>query len=274
MGETMPETVNPSLTSFDAWKPAEKDLEDLYEISSRSLEEVKALTEYEDQKAQRILAAIAFLAALAGAALSTLQKVTPWSENLDGIAILIYGLFAIYAVMVTVGASIVLYAVKPRFNIPKNWKSGSNGSPKSRLFFEKITELDKSAWELSFANTEVSELKIAYIKDFIRESHLVAEKIRHKMGPLTLGISLLEKSTWLLGVWLIAAALSAFSVAGMHPSTPKVDAKSPSSLNSQPTSSTIQIFNNCETCPTKPHHSAPKPIPKCEISKSQCSPAP
>src|ERR1019366_1043344 len=55
--------VGPIVAALESWKPAAGDLDHLLASSSRSLEEVAHLTEYQDDKANRILTAMAFLSA-------------------------------------------------------------------------------------------------------------------------------------------------------------------------------------------------------------------
>ena len=55
--------VGPIVAALESWKPAAGDLDHLLASSSRSLEEVTHLTEYQDDKANRILTAMAFLSA-------------------------------------------------------------------------------------------------------------------------------------------------------------------------------------------------------------------
>jgi hypothetical protein len=54
-----------------------------------------------------------------------------------------YSLFGVFIVCLIMGASLVIYALKPRFNNPPSWKSDKT-TPGSLLFFEKILEVRPS----------------------------------------------------------------------------------------------------------------------------------
>src|SRR5437870_5755461 len=119
-----------ALLALADWKPkgSETEIDALAANTERSLKEVKALTEYEDTKAQRILTAIAFLAAFAGAVFAVTNKSiadagnipttsAEWFSRYGVLLIATYGGFAIYALLLTYGATRVIYAIKPRFEI-------------------------------------------------------------------------------------------------------------------------------------------------------------
>jgi hypothetical protein len=211
-------TKNGSAEAFEAlaqWVPTQgtDDLKILSELAERSLKEVKALTEYEDGKAQRILTAIAFLAAVAGGvfalAVRSLQDAHVMANSLstslsvNWLAVALFGGFALYSVLLVVGGAQVLYAVKPRFNLPEDWKAGESRSfPTSFLFFEKILEIKGVDWVKAFAGSDLTALRQQYVKNSVIETYIVAEKIQKKLKPLQNGVSLLFISTIVLSVWL------------------------------------------------------------------------
>jgi hypothetical protein len=135
-----------------AWTPDPSNLNDddlvaLSKLSERSLSEVKALTEYEDQKAQRILTAMAFIAALAGALFAVVSRILPigLSTNLAEVAAVkftghiwsVYALFILFALLVVIGALFLLWAVRPRFKVPLGWMNNPGAAhPRSFLFFD------------------------------------------------------------------------------------------------------------------------------------------
>jgi hypothetical protein len=191
----------------------DEDLDGLLQLTERSLKEVKSLTEYEDQKAQRILAAEAFLAALAGAlfALVFRQVSEAGGSYPTGIAIVVsavqtlaIGLFYVYAFLVVVGAAAIIYAIRPKFNVPNRWDAGtSNKLPKSFLFFEKILEPNQAQWAEAFTGHTLNQLKLAYIKNAIFETWVVAEKIDYKVRLLKRGVAALFISNVVLAVWIV-----------------------------------------------------------------------
>jgi len=204
-----------------AWTPTGKDeeLKELAAFTERSLKEVKGLTEYEDNKAQRILAAVAFLAALAGAMFGLASKSLfeahalgsnfAWSSVNSWLAMIVYGLFAFYAVLLASGAAKVILAIKPKFNIPPDWKPDPNKRfPQSFLFFRTILNVAPEHWVEAYAKSDVPKIRNEYIKNSVMETYLVAEKIKIKLGPLEEGIELIVKSTIVLLFWLPFAILA------------------------------------------------------------------
>jgi hypothetical protein len=207
--------MNDVLKSFTTVK--EKDLSEHYELSKRSLEEVKHLTEYEDEKANRILTAIAFLSALGGAIFVALVP-----KNQDGVLLLLkdwnwsvwffFILFAVFLILLISGTVFLVHALKPRFNIPRFWQkkpnSGSDqAEPDSFLFFEQILKVKLTNWKNAFRNKSADALKESYTKCNILETYLVAEKIRTKLKFLQPGVFMLWLAVICLGIWLIFCGL-------------------------------------------------------------------
>lgn len=185
----------------------EKDNSDsLQTLTARSLDSVINLTEYEDQKANRILTAIAFLSALSGVMFSTLLP-----KYKDGTILLIkhwnwsvwlyYISFGLFVFSLIVGAALVIYALTPRFNNPPSWKEDKT-DPGSLLFFEKILEIRPRLWAEYFKKNSFDDLQTKYIKGNIAESYIVSQKIREKLIPLMPGIRLLNIAVCLLIPWL------------------------------------------------------------------------
>jgi len=204
-----------------AWTPAGQsdELKELATLTERSLKEVKGLTEYEDNKAQRILAAVAFLAALAGGmfvlASNALAKSQPLGANFSlhsvttWIALAVYLLFAIYATLLVRGAAKVIFAIRPKFNIPANWKPDPNTKfPPSLLFFKLILKVAPEHWVSAYIKSDTPTLRNEYIRNSVIETYLVAEKIKIKLEPLEAGIELIITSTRVLGFWLPLAILA------------------------------------------------------------------
>lgn len=188
--------------------------EDLLELSRESLKEVTRLTEYEDGKANRILTTFGFLSALAGAVSVALLPKTP-KGTLTPVGqwacahLVFFGLFFVYALLVTTGTSIVLWAIRPRFNIPPSWEAGtqredSNSSPRSRSFFAMILKTHPSKWGQYFAQTPIEDIKLDYLRDYVHETYLVADKIRLKLSFLQPGLLMLWLASVVLVLWVLS----------------------------------------------------------------------
>jgi uncharacterized integral membrane protein (TIGR00697 family) len=203
------------LENFNPTDPA--ILNGFYELSKKSLEEVKHLTEYEDEKANRILTAVAFLSALGG-----LLFVTLVPRNYSGAVLGLnnwnwpswcyYVSFALFLFFLVLGTLLVVWALKPRFNIPPSWgkmsKSDSNEiEPSSFLFFEQILKTGPQEWAGAFCKGSADQVKAKYIKCNITETYLVSDKIRKKLNYMQPGIFLLWLAVIFLGIWLVSCAL-------------------------------------------------------------------
>jgi hypothetical protein len=92
----------------------------------------------------------------------------------------------VYALTLTLGVVFILYAVRPRFNVPKDWKPDGS-KPGSHLFFAKIIEVSPTDWANAFVNTDTDELLSTYVKNSVLETYLIAEKIVSKMRWLKRG---------------------------------------------------------------------------------------
>ena len=133
------------IEKLDAWQPPSDALDRIHEGAKASLAEVKALTEYEDGKASRLLTIVAFLSAVVGAVFSRFATEYPWlgfgAFEIDPLSALVaatYIAFFAYVLLVTISVLIILSAVKPRFNIPKTWTGSKADRPASTLFYKGI----------------------------------------------------------------------------------------------------------------------------------------
>jgi putative hydrolase of the HAD superfamily len=172
------------LARLKHWAPTTVDK--LLPLGRESLETVTALTEYEDGKAGRVLTAIALLSAAAGtiyaAMLKELVPVLPWWDG-----VIFNGLFLGYAGINGIGVVLLVRAIYPWFNIPSYWrkkKERSSGRPKSMIFGPLIAAVTPEAWADAFKEQPASDLEVCYLKNYIHESYLIAEKILRKYKRL------------------------------------------------------------------------------------------
>jgi len=195
---------------------ASKEIEKVLPLARETLDEVKALTEYEDQKANRILTAMAFLSALAGILFSEISKnaFPPGSTDLqcDVICLQAVGfalskaLFYGYVMFVAVGAFYTLWAVAPRFRVPKEWGRGTK-DVQSPLFYAKIVESDPRKWMRFHYGKTTREIQEAYFEAYIYESYLIAEKMSFKFRILDFGVKMFIVATAIFFSWLLILAL-------------------------------------------------------------------
>ncbi|MDA9398572.1 hypothetical protein XH79_07090 [Bradyrhizobium sp. CCBAU 45389] len=118
------------------WDIPTEAIDTTQDSAKASLAEVKALTEYEDGKASRLLTIIAFLSAVVGAVFTRFVTDYPWPDpgsvadnKMAALTIGAYAAFLAYVLLVTISVIIILKAVKPTLNVPKSW----DGAPSSGL---------------------------------------------------------------------------------------------------------------------------------------------
>ena len=197
------------------WNIPEGHLEGFSQAAQRSLDTVTHLTEYQDDKANRILTAMAFMSAFAAVIFSVVPSRYPLSiplkllhAGLKAEAFLffaLYGAFVLYALTLIIGVAFVLHAVRPRFNVPKGWKP-EGSEPASYLFFEKIVEVAPTDWANAFVGATKEELLTKQVKNAVLEAYLIAQKIGVKMKWLSRGVILFFVSTIVLAVLLLLVA--------------------------------------------------------------------
>jgi ABC-type multidrug transport system fused ATPase/permease subunit len=93
--------------------------------------------------------------------------------------------FATYILFVLLGAGLYLYALGPSLNIP-SWfinekiKDGrTNNIVKSLLFFKTISSVERDIWESQWTLSNY-ELQEKMMRDLITESYLIAQKVETK----------------------------------------------------------------------------------------------
>lgn len=207
-----------------------------------SLDAVTHLTEYEDEKANRIMTAVAFLSAIVSVAFAAIVQRYPFSmvAETKGLSIhtnslllvVLYALFGIYFLLLTIGAALTLYAVRPQFRIPSAWER-TKTTPGSFLFFKEILNVSGRNWGRSFTQNTPQALKTEYAKNSILETYLIAQKIPKKLRPLKKGIVCFFASTVIL---ILLLPLCAVTVAVLE-----VPAASPAPAQTGSTEKKIEI---------------------------------
>lgn len=198
-----PTSTQAIVDELRSWVIRNHEVDTFLDLSKRSLDEVTRLTGYEDEKANRILTAMAFLSALDGVLFASFvdkYHALLWSSS--WLVSLVYGFFFLYILLLSLGAICVVYAVQPRFNVPSDWGKGS-GPLGSFLFFKQIIQVTPKTWTQAFSGQTGADLKNEYVKNAIFETYLIAEKVRDKLEYLEPGVNLLTWSTRILLGWVI-----------------------------------------------------------------------
>lgn len=231
-------------------------LEALVERSRESLDEVKAQTEYQDQKSVRLLTVATFFVALSGVLINGFGKNHSvrivWGGAIDGwqlLSVPVYLGFALFALSVVVGALVTFHATQTRFRYERE-TAIKPGAPMSQIFFRGIARADPTEWARSFTQDSgnstipANDLTLRYAKNYILESYLVAAKVADKMRYLEAAQAILAFSLKVLLIWLPILAI----VLIIHPGDPKQD---------QPLSVEVTAIRSLPTAPTPTASIAP-----------------
>jgi hypothetical protein len=153
-----------------------------YELAETSFKTVLDCDIHEDNKASRILTAMAFLTAAAAGIFAKAYS----SDNDSQLWVL--AVFSLYMFFVFLGASLYLTALGPALNIPLHWsKKGEEKEPKSLLFFKLITDIKEEAWKKYWKEQETISLEEKMTDDFIYETYLIAQKVKTKLFRMVFG---------------------------------------------------------------------------------------
>lgn len=210
------------LATLEKWEIQDEAVDTVHDSARASLNEVKALTEYEDGKVSRLLTIVAFLSAVIGAAFTRFASDYKWpglgaysSDCSWWLPFSTYVAFFLYVTLVTGAVVVLLGAVKPTFNLPASWKGpGKTGLPPSMLFYKGILDVTAAQWADAFvqqAEGKGKKLKASYAKCYIGEAYLVAEKVADKLRIVSPGIETLRWAmVILLAFFLLFAATAQF----------------------------------------------------------------
>jgi hypothetical protein len=216
-------------TETGNWSRLKKDddLKAAIELAKVSLEEVKSQTEYQDEKATRLLTITTFLSALSGALFSQFEDSYPIgsikhaSHWVAGTLTIAYVVFLVSILTALLGALVVFHATQTRFKYGQDRTSMElEEDPKSLLFFLGLVWSRPRAWVkgwVSFNDTD--SLKLApilrrdleqrYFENLVSETYLVAAKAADKVRYLEPAQSLLGWSLRVLFGWLLLLAIIA-----------------------------------------------------------------
>lgn len=210
------------------WKNLEDndDLDDALKLARDSLDEVKSQTEYQDQKATRLLTVTTFVSAISAALFARLADAFPFVKIMEmpwfltitiAATYLLFGIFLMYSLF---GALVTFHATRTRFKYKKDGHvSADTGPVLSRLFFQGIIKVRPSAWSADFVCRPSegcaeepklnAELKARYLSDMVGETYLIACKTADKLRYLDPAQRLLATALKCLIGWIGLLALLA-----------------------------------------------------------------
>lgn len=199
-------------------------------LARQSLMEVKAQTEYQDQKAGRLLTVATIFSALSGLLFTRFNDAYPvrgtWVSNVPWrfLALLTYVPFILFVLAVLCGALVTFHATRTRFKYEQiETAAADDSSPNSRLFYIPILGVRPSAWARSFVATQQTGTKAAlilnpelsqlYFRDLVGETYLIAAKAADKIRFLEEAQRLFAYALRFLLLWLFMLALVSIFVA-------------------------------------------------------------
>lgn len=205
----------------------ERDLDDAIKLARQSLDESKDQTEYQDQKATRLLTITTFLTVLSGALFirfnDTYLLGSLWDRSWWAICLVVlgYAVFGLFLLTALAGALVTFHATRTRFKYPKQESAPrEEGDPKSRLFYSGVISIRPKAWAGTFVTESAArtgpalrdDIVQAYYRDLVSETYLVAAKTADKLRYLEPAQTLLSGSLKCLLLWLIILPIIAVTV--------------------------------------------------------------
>ncbi|MGE4306951.1 MAG: hypothetical protein AB7E24_23310 [Novosphingobium sp.] len=194
------------------------------ELAKSSLEEAKKQTEYQDDKASRLLTVTSFVGALSGVLLASfldrypLDKVPPLTSE-QGLTLAAgYFAFLLFTLFALFGGVVTFHATRTRFKYSKKPQATDPDKPaKSMLFYQEIIAVSPQGWADSFVTVDQAGtpalrdgLQEAYFRNYVMEAYLIAAKTADKLrylGPAQGALA------WALRFLLLFVLLFAFAVA-------------------------------------------------------------
>jgi hypothetical protein len=214
---------------------ADDDLAFAINLARQSLSEVKAQTEYQDQKATRLLTITTFLTALSGALFGHFEDTYPISAlpTQNTLSFVLVGLgyvgFCAFIILSLSGALVTFHATRTRFKYPKDQTTeDQEDDPKSLLFYGGLIRSRPRAWMKGWVSggsgfeagdhAEIrQDLQQRYFQHLVQETYLVAAKTADKLRILEPAQSLLAASLRCLFAWLLVLALVGILVPSTKP---------------------------------------------------------
>lgn len=168
---------------------SEEELVALLEVAAESQSQAISHTEYEDAKAARALAPVAFLTTLGSVLLfKGVDIAEPGVQKL--IAILIASAFVL---IVVTGTLMVLWGIVPRFNLPRHEPRNID-----RTFFAHIAQSAPEHWVGCWDIAGAKHLKRGEIRSRIIGAYLISGKVALKIAMLRRGMLWIFSSLILL----------------------------------------------------------------------------
>ena len=211
------------------------------DFAEKSFKTVLEADIHQDNKAGRILSAMAFLSAAAASIFAKVYSASSSNSEIQqklaqGLSPILnaadlhvindlalslqrphatlFGIdwalmsFLIYIICILIGASFYLAALGPSFNIPSQLHHvEGHTTPKSLIFFRSIAEVSPAQWLEYWRSKNPVELQTEFENNYLFETHLIAEKTQTKVDFMSLG-NVFFKLAFLFLAFLISSVFS------------------------------------------------------------------
>jgi hypothetical protein len=229
---------------FKLIKPTETDavpIDDAIKLALASLEESKRQTEYQDNKASRLLTVTSFVSALSAVLLAAfadrypLDQLSTFTNPSHWLLAAAYVAFMLFILLALCGALVTFHATRTRFKYAtdKSIKDETT-TAKSMLFYKGIAGTGPVGWADSYVNAQKqagtpvgpervtaaairNDLKVIYFRNYVIEAYLVAAKTADKLRYLAPAQALLAWALRFLIGFVILFALCVACVPNTKP---------------------------------------------------------
>jgi len=218
-GEIMKQ-INTDLAKLALDEMDSAQLKALRDSYRESLDEVKEQTEYQDQKAGRLLTVVSIFAAIGGVIIGKFVEYFPPKAPfplVDHTLVLAsYAVFGLFLGTALTGAMVIFHASRTRYRY-ENRSAIAKDEVNSRLFYMPISKTTPAAWVTRFETylptkkrdqVGGARLQADYLRDCVLEAYLIACKANDKVRYLRPAQDLLSTSTKLFLTWLVVAGVT------------------------------------------------------------------
>lgn len=242
------------------------------DLIKASFDEVKGQTDYQDNKASRLLTITSFVSALSAVLLANfadrypLTALHPFTSCQQLFIAATYLIFLAFTISALLGGVITFHATRTRFKYSKKPTATNVDDPaKSLLFYQEMVAVSPQGWAASFMTAPAvatgkppapphpgtlrEGLQEAYFRNYVMETYLIAAKTADKIRYLAPAQSYLA---WALR-WLIAFMLCFALAVCVVPSTKETTA--PASISLDVKSNPTSVHANITPGPGKPNGS-------------------
>ena len=201
-------------------KGTKANLAEKVHIARESFHEVLASDVHEDNKAPRILTAMAFIATAAAVIFAEISRAGIAPSLMFPLFNYMYIPTCFFAFIVTmlIGTLLLLAALGPTFNIPRPKNSKEEPYPRSLLFSQYILEGTPDQWKAHWEESCKNNLEAELVANYVNEAYLLSRKVTHKVNMMRIAKFVYKFSLGFLGLLIVPVLTTdtnqVYSIAG------------------------------------------------------------